>query len=153
MVAKSFQDLEQVGAPFESGGKMYVNVRGKNGNVRRVRWYEVDEYIKMYPDTPRAEIDPYYKTMKRTLFGDSEYVWIFKPVTHGLMELLEQSSYIRFHTYWGWYARTDIPDEVMNGLVERFVMRQLYWSDIAIDENTLKPQKEVERIVKGVLNI
>ena len=69
------------------------------------------------------------------------------------MELLEQSSYIRFHTYWGWYARTDIPDAVMDGLVERFVMRQLYWSDIAIDENTLKPQKEVERIVKGVLNI
>ena len=52
MVAKTFQNLPQVGEPFESGGKMYVNVQGKNGNVRRVRWYEVDEYIKMYPDTP-----------------------------------------------------------------------------------------------------
>jgi hypothetical protein len=41
----------------------------------------------------------------------------------------------------------------MDGLVERFAMRQLYWDDIAVDEETLKPQKEVEKIVKGVLSI
>lgn len=153
MVAKTFQNLEQIDEPFKDNGKMYVNVRAKNGNVRRVRWYDVDEYIKMYPDTPRAEIDPYYKPLKHVLFGNSEFVWIFKPVTHDLLELLEQCKYTRFHTYWGWYARTDIPSEVMNGLLERFSLRQLYWNDIAVDENTLKSQKEVERIVKGVLGV
>ena len=88
-----------------------------------------------------------------TKVGDGEYVWIFKPVIHDLIELLEQSSYVRFHTYWGWYARTDVPDEILDALHERFVMRQLYWDDIAIDEETLKPQKEVDKIVKGVLGI
>ena len=49
MVAKSFQNMKQLGEPFNEKGKMYVNVKNeKSGTVRKVRWYTESEYAKMY---------------------------------------------------------------------------------------------------------
>ena len=149
MVAKTFQNLEQVGEPFESGGKMYINVRSKNGNVRRVRWYDVPEYIKMYPDTPREDIDPYYKSQRRTLFGDEDFVWIFKGNYEDKMDLLEMNPHVCYNTFWGWYVRNDAPQDILDALDEQFEMGKLYWRDIFIDENTLKDNATIQKIIRN----
>lgn len=151
MVAKTFQNLPQIGEPFESGGKMYVNVQSKNGNVRRVRWYEIYEYLKMYPDTPREEIDPNLKPLQYLFCADYDYTWIFKGVKDN-DEILCANRYAWYHTYWGWYVRPDAPDEEIKNLQKQFEMKKLYWSIISIDNNTLKSKEEVKKIVKGVLN-
>ena len=99
MVAKTFQNLSQVGEPFESGGKMYVNVQSKNGNLRRVRWYEVDEYMKMYPDTNRADIDEYYRSMKHTICGDGGFVWVLEGDLNSYLDILHMNEALRFRNY------------------------------------------------------
>lgn len=150
MVAKTFQNLEQVGEPFESGGKMYINVRSKNGNVRRVRWYDIAEYIKMYPDTPREEIDPYYKSMRRVLFDDYDFVWLVKGDYEDKIDLLELNPYVCYHTYWGWFVRNCAPQDIIEGIKEQFEVEKLYWKDIFVDDNTLKDKAVVEKIVKEI---
>lgn len=150
MVAKTFQNLEQVGEPFESGGKMYINVLGKNGNVRRVRWYEPYEYVKMYPEVSIEEIDPFYKSKRRTLFGDSDFIWIFKSDTETNSDLLEASPYVYYNTYWGWYIRDDAPQEIFDAVREKFIIEKLYWKDVFIDDETLKDKKEIEKIIKRI---
>lgn len=148
MVAKTFQNLEQVGEPFESGGKMYINVRSKNGTVRRVRWYDIAEYMKMYPDTSREEIDPYYKSMRRVLFDDYDFIWIVKGNYENKVDLLEMNPYVCYHTYWGWFVRNSAPQEIIDGLKEQFEVDKLYWKDVFVDDNTLKDKAIVEKIVK-----
>ncbi len=147
MVAKMFQNLEQLSAPFESGGKMYVNVQGKNG-VKRVRWYEPYEYMKMYPDTPREEIDPYYKSKRRTLFGDSDFIWVFVGDTETDSDLLEASPDVFCNQRWGWYMRSDVPQETFEAVKEKFIVKKLYWKDVFIDDETLKEQQEINAILK-----
>lgn len=147
MVAKTFQNLEQVGAPFESGGKMYVNVRSKNGNLRRVRWYEVDEYIKMYPETNRADIDEYYKSMKYTICGADGFVWVLEGELNNYLDILEMNSNTRYHTYFGWYVRGDVEDYVLDALKEFCMPHKLYWDEVAEDENNLKDKKVVQAYV------
>lgn len=147
MVAKTFQNLPQVGEPFESGGKMYVNVQSKNGNLRRVRWYEVDEYVKMYPDTNRADIDEYYKSMKYTICGAGGYVWVLEGDLNSYLDILEMNSNTRYHTHFGWYVRSDAEDYVLEALKEFCTPHKLYWDEVAIDENTLKDKKIVQAYV------
>lgn len=144
MVAKTFQNLPQVGEPFESGGKMYVNVQSKNGNLRRVRWYEVDEYMKMYPETNRADIDEYYKSMKYTICGAGGYVWVLEGDLNSYLDILEMNSNTRYHTHLGWYVRSDVEDYVLDALKEFCTPHKLYWDEVAEDENNLKDKKVVQ---------
>lgn len=147
MVAKTFQNLPQVGEPFESGGKMYVNVQSKNGNLRRVRWYEVDEYMKMYPETNRADIDEYYKSMKYTICGAGGFVWVLEGDLASYLDILQMNSNTRYHTHFGWYVRSDVEDYVLDALKEFCVPHKLYWDEVAVDENTLKDKKNVQAYV------
>lgn len=39
-VAPSFQNLEKIGSPFIENGREYIYVICKNGNKRKVRWYD-----------------------------------------------------------------------------------------------------------------
>ena len=44
LVAKSYQNLEQLCEPYEVNGKMYVQVKMKNGKEKTVRAYSESEY-------------------------------------------------------------------------------------------------------------
>ena len=111
MVAKSFQNLEQIGEPFEDGGKMYVNVRAKKGNLKRVRWYDIDEYCCMYPEADREallrEYDPYWKPLKHVLMGDSGYI------------------------------KGEEDESIIEAAREWFVVHKLEWDEVGKDDNTL----------------
>ena len=74
MVAKSYQTMTQVGEPYESAGKMYVQVKNeKTGNIRQVRWYTEAEYAKMYGE--KVEKSPKeFKSQKQVLGFDNGYI-------------------------------------------------------------------------------
>lgn len=151
MVAKTFQGLPQVGEPFESGGKMYVNVQSKNGNLRRVRWYDVPEYMKMYPDTNRADIDEYYKSLKRTLCGDEGYIWALE--CDGMyLDLLQMNPNTRYNVAFGWFVKSDVEDYVLEALKEICVPHKVYWEEVSVDENTLLPKEQVIKIIQKKCN-
>ena len=43
MVAKSYQNLQQIGTPYSVNGRMYVKVAAPTG-PKQVRWYTENEY-------------------------------------------------------------------------------------------------------------
>ena len=50
MVAKSYQNMEQLTDPYRYNGRMYVDIKTKAGATKRVQWYSDNEYAKMYPE-------------------------------------------------------------------------------------------------------
>jgi hypothetical protein len=152
MVAKSFQNLEQIGEPFADGsGKMYVNVRAKNGNLRRVRWYDVDEYCRMYPNEDPIAIkranDPYYKSTKDIFFHDG-WLYVFEGNSSSYLEELCMSPYTRYSTVFGWYMLSDTPAYIVEAVSEWFRLHRLSWGDVMDDEEHLKDDaKEIVDII------
>lgn len=156
MVAKSFQNLEQIGEPFADGsGKMYVNVRAKNGNLRRVRWYDVDEYCRMYPNEDPIAIkranDPYYKPMKHALFGKENWLYVLEGDSAPYLEELAMNPYLRYGTAFGWYIRADVPDYIIEAAGEWFRLHKVNWEDVMVDEDHMKDNAKeiVDKICSG----
>ena len=77
-VAKSFQNLEQVGASYKINGKDYVDVLTKLGTKKAVRLYTDAEYARMYPEAKVDKTkDPYYRPQKYVLGFEKGYITIF----------------------------------------------------------------------------
>lgn len=127
MVAKSFQDLRQLGDPFQEAGKMYVFVQTKKGTKRKVRWYTQQEYKKMYPSADDGY--PYDRsTLKNTLGFQKGYVTLIECADEGFLE----RSNARYHCKMGWYIVSTEP--VPANIPTPYSLTKLTWEEI---ENAL----------------
>lgn len=150
MVAKSFQQFEQIGEPFEVSGRKYVIVKNpKTGTERTVRWYTEKEYNKMYPDVPVAvptvEKKPW---LKKSLGFEKGYITIFTN-TEENEEWFSRSN-ARWHGSWGWYIVST--EEVPSDLPDGVAAFHLYWKDIIIEEGVLKPKDIIKAHVSKILH-
>ena len=149
MVAKSYQNLEQLGEPFEKNGKIYVVVRMKSGKEKEVRWYSIDEYCKLYPTEDREKLlrenDPYWKPLCHTLMGDAGFIWVVQEGEWVDIEDFRAREGFRYNTYFGWYILGDCHD------IDNFQMWldlcKVTWEEVSIDENTLLPMETVIKII------
>lgn len=155
MVAKTFQNLEQIGEPFKDGDKMYINVRAKNGKEKRVRWYTVDEYCRMYPEANREELlrkySPYWKPLKHTLMGDGEFIYVLEGDVETHLQELQNCKDILYCTYWGWYLKSTAPQEIVDGAREWFILHRVDWRDVSNGEE-LKSYPEVKKFIDTICN-
>ena len=145
MVAKSYQDLKQISEPFAEGNKMYVLV-DKGGTSKKVRWYSVDEYNRMYPDTPapRKKI----RSTKFILGFEQGYITIFKGNTDPFDDWFREHKAV-YRTFWGWAFETgtEIPEKIPAGLEPI----QLSWELVAdVDRDELKPQHEIDIVLDSL---
>lgn len=131
-VAPSFQALPQVGEPFEENGKAYVYVLLKNGNQKKVRWYE----------EPIKEISP----LKNVLGFSKGYITIFKGDIEPLEDWFRNSS-ARYHKFFGWYF---ISDEPLPQLPLGVTPVQLNWDDISIN-GSLKPESAIRQHIESLI--
>lgn len=150
MVAKSFQNMEQIDMPFEDGGKMYIYVKNaKTGQARRVRWYSDDEYRKLYPeDKEFAAKSKYHRTQKSVLGFDKGYITLCVGSTYDDNEYMKSHGG-RFTSLWGWYfmSTTEIPEDIP----EHITLIQLPWDLVGTDKEVLKPDEAVEKAVESVI--
>lgn len=148
MVAKSFQNMKQLGEPFNEKGKMYVNVQNeKSGTVRKVRWYTEAEYAKMYGEKVDAPAKV-FKTQKQVLGFENGYVTIFKGDTYANLEWF-QRSIARYCKWWGWYiiSTEAVPVDLPCGLEPV----QLPWDLVGDETGTLISDNEVKIAVESIL--
>lgn len=150
MVAKSFQQMEQVCDPYIAAGKWYVKVKHpKTGNLRQVRWYSEAEYRKLYPDevVDHAE-DKYFKTQKEIFGFDKGYITIFKGNTYEDKDYFKASQ-ARYCKLWGWYFVStielpeDLPDDVQPVC--------LCWEFVGKDDGSLLPEDKVIAAVESLI--
>lgn len=147
MVAKSYQNMKQLGEPFSEKGKMYVNVQNeKTGTVRKVRWYTESEYAKMYNEKPNKPKE--FKSQKQVLGFENGYITIFKGDTYANLEWF-QRSIARYCKWWGWYivSTEAVPFDLPVGIEPV----ELKWELVGEEEGMLKPDAEVKRAVESIL--
>ena len=151
MVAKSYQELEIVGDVFVSSGRKYVNVKMKSGKMKTVRWYDENEYRKMYPDVEPAvsrPADPYYKPQKEVLGFTKGYITIFKGDTETHNDWF-RASIARYTRWWGWYiiSTDDVPFDLPAGITPI----RLPWDLVGNDDGNLKPENQIKEAVESVI--
>ena len=145
-VAKSYQNLDFFGEPFEENKKMYVVVVTPKGAHKKVRFYSNAEYAKMYPE---EEVKPARIRFVKDVLGFSKgYITIFKGDTYPLLEWFQQSS-CRFHSWWGWYL---ISEEKEPQWPAGVTPVKLKWEDVAIvEEDCLKSEALVRQAVDALI--
>ena len=151
-VARSYQSLEQIGEPYISNGKQYINLRFKNGNVKPARWYSDSEYKKLYGEPAvSSSTDPYYKPQKDVLGFSQGFVWIFEPSVGMNTEdkWLMQSS-ARYHRLYGWYFISDEP--LPSDLPFGYNPIKMPWEVVGLPNGELKSETKVETAIKEFLN-
>ena len=146
MVAKSFQDMEQVTEPYAVSGKMYVKVKHPNtGNIRQVRWYSDSEYSKYYPE---VKIIQPKKSQKDALGFTNGYITIFKGNTYANLDWFKESV-ARYARHWGWYIISTI--EIPTDLPEDIEPIRLNWEDVSDDGVTVKDEDKVKAFVETLI--
>ena len=132
MVAKTYQNYEKIGEPFQKSNKMYIKVRLKNGNEKDVRWYTPREYEKLYPGDKSAAAKE-RKPQKDILgFGEKGYIYLYEGNEH----YLEYNTPARLAIYWGWYYPDLIPD-----LPQGTRIYTLDWSAVGNEDGTINKTK------------
>ena len=145
LVAKSYENLEQVCEPYTMNGKEYVKVRMKNGSIKQVRAYSEAEYRKYNPE---VKIIKPAKSRRDILgFGEQGFIWIFKGETYENLDWFRASP-CRYTRVWGWYLPSDIemPDPIPSN-VEPI---KLDWADVSLDDQLI-PEDQIVKVVDGML--
>lgn len=155
LVAKSYQNLEQVGEVFTAGGKKYIQVKTSNGSLKTVRVYSEKEYARYY-GAPTTSIlagdhkdDPYYKPQKEVIGFKAGFITIFKGETFEYKEWFKEIG-ATYRKWWGWGLPGDIavPEDLPDGVTAV----RLDWSLVGKDDENLLPDEQVETIVQNLLN-
>ena len=143
MVAKSYEKLKQIGEPFKEKGRMYIKVQTEKGAEKVVRWYNEQEYAKMYP----KDADEQTLSQRHVLgFGERGYITIFNGVNQENEEWFENNPYCRYARWWGWYVPScyavpqDYPKEVKE--------LKLNWQLVAGEGERLRSEAEVKEAVR-----
>ena len=147
MVAKSYQKMTLVNEPYaKANGKLYIKVLNEQtGRVKEVRWYDEDEYYKMYPEDKPANI---FGEQRKLLGFDEGYITIFKGYTDEHEDWFNRSI-ARYCVHWGWYVvSTDIvPWDLPVGIEPV----RLDWEKVGNKSGELKDKAEVEAIINSLL--
>lgn len=148
MVAKSYQKMTLVNDPYaKDNGRLYIKVLNENtGKVKEVRWYDEEEYYKMYPeDRPEEKL---FTNQKRILGFDEGYITIFKGDIEAHEHWFERSI-ARYCVHWGWYVvSTDtIPCDLPVGLTPV----RLDWDKVGQSTGELKDAESISAIIASLL--
>lgn len=142
MVAKTFKDYAIVSEVYEQGKNKYVKVQHpRTGNIRQVRWYTKQEYLKKYPEDAAIVGDPFDR--KKMLGFDNGYITIFKGNIVPLADWFSLSN-ARYHNTWGWYivSTEEVPADLPKG-IEPII---LSWEDVS-ENGVLLSQSDIKKIV------
>lgn len=141
-VAKSYQSFKIDGEPFTTNGRQYV----KLSNGKTVRWYSDSEYKKLYPEA--VSIEKPKRSLKDILGFEKGFITIFKGETYPHLEWF-QASIARYNKVWGWFIPSEI--EVPQDVPVELEAKQLLWSEIAADDNTLHAESIIAAAVDELL--
>lgn len=155
--AKSYQNLEILGEPYELNGKMYVKVQAKSG-AKQVRWYTDREYAKMYPEDKNVltvleddkKKSPYWRSQKDVLGFEEGFIWIFKGDTYAHVDWFRSKGYYFAYRKWfGWTlgSTKEMPEDLPADLTPV----KLPWELVGKDDEVLKSDAEVEKAVNSLL--
>lgn len=147
LVAKSYENLKQVGEVYTVNGRMYIKVEMGNGNLKQVRAYSAKEYARYYGVPVDHSNDPFYKTQKEVLGFVDGYITIFKGETYPYKEWFKENG-ARFTKHWGWGFASDVEIPELPSGIEAV---RLDWSAVGANDEVLKPDEAVKTAVNALI--
>ena len=152
-VARSYENLEQVGNPFEENKRMYVYVVMKSGNQKKVRWYTDAERAAQ---DRKAGIEVKKNDLMdfnaRHAFGFDElgYITIYKATNQHVLEEYVDSHHesFRFNLTFRFYTPSRIPVPDLPDGVEAI---RLNWEEVQDYEDRMRPHEVIEKYINGLL--
>ena len=134
LVAKTYQGLEVIEAPYEKNKKIYCKVRTKKGEAKEVRVYSQKEYDKMYPDA-----GPKWKPQRELLgFGEDGFILIFNNKPE--FETFYEKGPFRYHRVFGWYLPSNETVPVLpNGIIPKV----LPWNIVGGEDGELIEESKI----------
>ena len=142
LVAKSYENLEQVTDIYQVNGRDYVKVRMPNGNLKQVRAYSEKEYRKYNPEV--KVIQPAKSQREIFGFGEAGFIWVFKGDTYAALDWFRFEP-TRYARPFGWYLPSDIP--LPEPLPAGITPVKLPWDAVKANDYKLKSEKELTDIV------
>lgn len=136
MVAKTFQDLTQVGDVFIENKRSYVNVRTKTGTLRKVRWYTEQEYARLYPSESNKQLRP----LKDVLGFVNGTITVYSGDCEAERDWFIE-NHAQFNGYWGWFFPSNI--QVPEEHPETLTPVVIHWEDMFMDENHTLPESVI----------
>lgn len=147
MVAKSYQNLEQVSDVYTINGRKYVKVRMASGATKQVRFYSDAEYARMYP-SDHEDVLPVQGSRKKALGFENGYITLFKGDTYSNKEWFK-TSVARYATIFGWYVAST--DEVPAPLPAGIEPIRLDWEKIQSEGDNTIPDSQIKQIVEELI--
>ena len=147
LVAKTYQNLEQVSDTYTVNGKQYVKVRLNNGTIKQVRAYTEAEYRKYNPE---VKIIQKAKSQKEVFgFGEQGFIWIFKGDTYGAIDWFRWAP-TRYAEMLGWYLPSDI--EMPQPIPEGVTPLKLKWEDVCDETGeSFKNKDEIKSYIETLI--
>lgn len=147
LVAKSYQDLEQLCDPYEMNGKMYVKVRMRNGSAKVVRAYDEKEYQKYNPE---VKVVQKAKSQRETFgFGEQGFIWLFKGDTYAALDWFRIQP-TRYAEFLGWYLPSDI--EMPLPLPINVEPVRLFWDKVCDEDGEhFRDKEEIKAYVETLI--
>lgn len=128
LVAKTYQGLEVIEAPYEKNKKMYCKIRTRKGESKEIRVYSQKEYDKMYPAP-----EPKWKPQRELLgFGEDGFILIFNNKPE--FETFYEKGIFRYHKIFGWYLPSN---EIVPALLPGIVPKVLSWETVGGEDGEL----------------
>lgn len=146
-VAKSYQELPQIGDIFSSNGKQYIKVKLKSGNEKIVRVYSEKEYQKLYPAEAKPAVD---KSNPKVALGflEAGYITIYKGDTYSNLNYFKTSKVCRYNSLWGWYTASN--EELPEDLPEGIEPIKLFWENIS-ENSQLKSNEIIKKHIDSLI--
>lgn len=146
LVAKTYQNLKQVGVVYTVNGRMYIKVEMANGNLKQVRAYTDKEWAKYYGVPVDHSNDPFYKSQREVLGFTDGYITIFKGNTYPYKEWFKENGAV-YRKLWGWSfaSGAEIPE-----LPIEIEAVRLDWSAVGADAENLKNDEAVRAAVEAL---
>lgn len=144
LVAKSYQNCQQITDIYTVNGKDYVKVMTKSG-PKQVRAYTQSEYDKFNP--PIKIIQPAKSRRDVLGFGEAGYIWLFKGNTYENIDWFRASS-CKYNKLWGWYLSSS--EKMPEPLPANISPVKLNWDEISFD-GQLIDDKQIKEITDKLL--
>ena len=145
LVAKSYENYEQVTEPYMVDGRQYVKVRTPKGIIKQVRAYTEAEYRKYNPEV--KIIQPAKSKRDIYGFGPEGFLWIFKGDTYAAIDWFKENG-AKYNKVWGWAfsSTVELPDPIPVGLEAV----KLTWEQVSSDGINLNDEREMKKTVDAL---
>ena len=152
--ARSYDNYEIQGDPFEENGRMYVNVLTPKG-IKQVRWYTEAERAaqdrKAGIEVKKNDLMD-FNARHAFGFGELGFITIYKTVSAELLENFVESNHesFRYNLTFQYYTPSRLP---IPTLPDGIIPIQLKWEDVQDYDTRMRSHEEITRLVNRLLGL